>query len=154
MADLGAIGTRARGKPFYCADEWRPKKKDRIRPYMRAQLVTGTFVRTKVETRTPGHYRYVPFYMNPLVVSVDPCNGLIAGTTHENGNPAPFKVVHLFHRPNQMKVRSTISDSNGAFSFPCVAKETTYFVLSLDNAAGQPALNAAIADYITPDPMP
>lgn len=61
--------------------------------------------------------------------------------------------VCLYSRRSGILIAETVSNTDGAYTFDCIAyKLGGYFVVAFDDT-GQP-VNAAIADYITPEPMP
>ena len=76
----------------------------------------------------------------------------IVGTVTELGVPGAYR-VRLYDRRTALLVREAWSDSNGNYAFNFIAyREDGYFAVAHDND-GNP-LNAAIADLITPEPMP
>lgn len=150
---LGQIGQTVNGKRLYATGDRKPVVRDRLKARLYSMTVNGIFERRKVTLNTRFRVRYVPFYLDPTNVRIDPLAGRIAGTTRQNGAVAPYKPVFLFHRPNMIRVRGAMSDANGAFSFPCVALSSTYLIFSLDSLTGAPDFNAAIADAVTPEPM-
>lgn len=76
----------------------------------------------------------------------------IVGTVTELGVPGAYR-VRLYDRRTALLVREAWSDSNGNYAFNFIAyRDKGYFAVAHDND-GNP-LNAAIADLITPEPMP
>lgn len=76
----------------------------------------------------------------------------ITGTVTELGTPGPYRVC-LFDRLSKRCLRETWSDADGAYAFPFIAYRVNgYFAVAYDHGASP--LNAAIADFITPEPMP
>lgn len=76
----------------------------------------------------------------------------ITGTVTELGVPGSYK-VRLFSRTNGLLLRQTLSASDGAYTFNYIANiPNGYFVVAHDHT--EPLNNAAIADLITPEPMP
>jgi hypothetical protein len=76
----------------------------------------------------------------------------IVGTVTELGVPGAYR-VRLYDRRTALLVREAWSDSSGNYAFNFIAyREDGYFAVAHDND-GNP-LNAAIADLITPEPMP
>lgn len=76
----------------------------------------------------------------------------IAGTVDELGTVGAYK-VRLFHRLSGALVRETWSAADGSYAFDWIAyKDKGYFVVAYDH--GDNPVNAAIADLITPEPMP
>lgn len=79
-------------------------------------------------------------------------NYRIVGTVTELGVPGAYR-VRLYERRTALLVREAWSDSNGNYAFNFIAyRDKGYFAVAHDND-GNP-LNAAIADLITPEPMP
>lgn len=61
--------------------------------------------------------------------------------------------VCLFDRRTKKLIAETVSDRNGNYSFKYVANTPGgFFIVAFDDS-GTP-VNAAISDYITPEPMP
>ena len=76
----------------------------------------------------------------------------ITGTVTELGTPGPYR-VSLFDRSSKRCIRETWSAADGSYSFPHIAYRVNgYFAIAYDH--GDNPLNAAIADFITPEPMP
>lgn len=76
----------------------------------------------------------------------------IAGTVSELGAPGQYR-VRLFDRQSARALRETWSAADGSYSFPYIAyRYQGYFVVAYDRGASP--LNAAIADLVTPEPMP
>lgn len=76
----------------------------------------------------------------------------ITGTVTELGAPGSYR-VRLFDRRTALCLRETWSAADGSYSFPNVAYQPNgYFIVAFDH--GDNPLNAAIADLITPEPMP
>lgn len=76
----------------------------------------------------------------------------IAGTVTELGAPGAYR-VRLYDRKTGALLRETWSAADGSYSFGFIAHFWQgYFVIAHDNP-GDP-LNAAIADLVTPEPMP
>lgn len=79
-------------------------------------------------------------------------NYQITGTVTELGLAGRYR-VRLFDRRSARCIRETWSASDGTYSFPYIAyRANGYFVVAYDHG-GSP-LNAAIADLVTPEPMP
>lgn len=78
--------------------------------------------------------------------------GVIQGTVTELGVPGSYR-VRLYDRKTGVLVREQWSATNGAYAFPDLASTANgYYAVAFDNP-GSP-FNAAIADLITPEPMP
>jgi len=77
----------------------------------------------------------------------------IANVVTELGVPGRYRVrLHL--RANGMLVRETFSAADGSYAFPGIAYlEGGYYAIAFDWLTPAP-LNAAIADLLTPEPMP
>lgn len=76
----------------------------------------------------------------------------IVGTVDEMGVAGAYR-VRLFERRTGRCVRETWSAADGSYSFPYLAyRDQGYFAVAFDY--GDNPLNAAIADLITPEPMP
>jgi hypothetical protein len=76
----------------------------------------------------------------------------IVGTVTELGVPGAYR-VRLYDRRTALLARESWSDSSGNYAFNFIAyRDKGYFAVAHDND-GNP-LNAAIADLITPEPMP
>lgn len=76
----------------------------------------------------------------------------IAGTADELGVLGRYR-VRLFDRVSGRPLRETWSDSAGNYAFNYIAyRAQGYFVVAFDH--GDSPLNAAIADLVTPEPMP
>lgn len=76
----------------------------------------------------------------------------IRGTVTELGVAGPYR-VRLFDRLTARCIRETRSAADGSYSFPSIAyRYQGYFVVAYDH--GDSPLNAAIADLVTPEPMP
>jgi len=76
----------------------------------------------------------------------------IASTVDRLGVTGVYR-VRLFDRRTALCLRETWSTADGAYAFTHLASQANgYFVVAFDHAAGP--LNAAIADLITPVPMP
>lgn len=76
----------------------------------------------------------------------------IVGTVTELGVPGAYR-VRLYERRTGLLARETWSDAAGNYAFEFIASpDLGYFAVAHDND-GNP-LNAAIADLITPEPMP
>ncbi|AUB81458.1 hypothetical protein [Candidatus Thiodictyon syntrophicum] len=77
----------------------------------------------------------------------------IADTITELGIPGAYR-VRLYHRATGRLLRETWSDpATGAYAFERIAwRDQGYFVIGFDH--GAEPVNAAIADLITPEPMP
>lgn len=79
-------------------------------------------------------------------------NYRIVGTVTELGVPGVYR-VRLYDRRTALLARESWSDSSGNYAFSFIAyRDKGYFAVAHDND-GNP-LNAAIADLITPEPMP
>lgn len=76
----------------------------------------------------------------------------ITGTVTELGAPGAYR-VRLFDRRSAICIRETWSAADGAYAFNHLANQPNgYFAVAFDH--GDNPLNAAIADLITPEPMP
>lgn len=70
----------------------------------------------------------------------------ISGVTKALTVPVSGRPVYLFQQDGLRLVRATYSASDGSFSFPKVATDTTWLLLSIDPTG---AYNAVIADRVT-----
>jgi len=62
--------------------------------------------------------------------------------------------MRLFARLNGVLIREKISDADGLYDFPYIKYiERGYFIVAHDHTSGDQR-NAAIADLVTPEPMP
>ena len=76
----------------------------------------------------------------------------ITGNVDELGVSGSYR-VRLFDRQSARCLRETWSAPDGAYAFNSIAyRPNGYFVVAYDH--GENPLNAAIADLITPEPMP
>lgn len=76
----------------------------------------------------------------------------VRGTVTEIGVAGPYR-VRLFDRLTARCIRETWSAADGSYSFPYIAyRDKGYVVVAHDH--GDSPLNAAIADLVTPEPMP
>lgn len=76
----------------------------------------------------------------------------ITGTVTELGVAGPYR-VRLFDRVTALCIRETWSAADGVYAFEHLAYQANgYFAIAFDHGANP--LNAAIADLITPEPMP
>lgn len=76
----------------------------------------------------------------------------VAGTVDELGVVGRYR-VRLFDRISGRILRETWSDADGAYAFNYIAyRAEGYFAVAFDHGASPQ--NAAIADRITPEPMP
>lgn len=76
----------------------------------------------------------------------------ITGTVDELGTAGAYR-VRLFDRRSARCIRETWSAANGSYAFDWIAfRDKGYFVVAYDH--GDSPVNAAIADLITPEPMP
>lgn len=89
----------------------------------------------------------------PLVAQLDFAGAYrILGTVTELAVAGPYR-VRLFGRQSGRLLRETWSAADGSYSFPNIAyRYQGYFVVAYDH--GDSPLNAAIADLVTPEPMP
>ncbi len=80
-------------------------------------------------------------------------NYRIADTITELGTPGRYR-VHLHARRTGELLAATFSDpTTGAYAFERIAwRDQGYFVVGFDH--GEEPVNAAIADLLTPEPMP
>lgn len=77
----------------------------------------------------------------------------IQGTADRLGVVGSYQIV-LFNALNQRVLAETWSAADGTYTFDYLAyRANGYFVIAHDRHTGSP-LNAAIADLITPEPMP
>ena len=75
----------------------------------------------------------------------------ITGTVEELGVYGAYQ-VRLFDRQSGRCIRETWSAADGSYSFPYIAYRLRgYFTVAYDH--GDNPLNAAIADFITPELM-
>ena len=75
----------------------------------------------------------------------------ITGTVEELGAVGSYR-VRLFDRQSGRCIRERWSSSDGSYFFPYIAyRESGYFTVAYDH--GDNPLNAAIADYLTPELM-
>ena len=76
----------------------------------------------------------------------------ITGTVTELGVLGAYRVT-LFDRRSKRCLREIWSGADGSYAFLFIAyRYQGYFVIAYDHG-GSP-LNAAVADWITPEPMP
>ena len=76
----------------------------------------------------------------------------ITGTVTERGAAGVYR-VRLFDRKTALCLRETWSAADGSYAFNNLANQPNgYFAVAFDDGANP--LNAAIADLITPEPMP
>ncbi len=76
----------------------------------------------------------------------------INGSVTELGVAGAYR-VRLFHRKTGRMVREQWSGADGSYTFDFIAYlQNGYFAIAFDH--GVDPLNAAIADLITPEPMP
>lgn len=76
----------------------------------------------------------------------------IRGTVSELGVTGRYR-VRLFDRRSGRCIRETWSDTDGSYVFNFVAyRYQGYFTIAHDHT--EPLHNAAIADLLTPEPMP
>lgn len=90
----------------------------------------------------------------PRVIRDIPDGGLyrIRGAITEIGVVGSYR-VRLFDRQSGRRIRETWSAPDGSYSFPYIAyRHRGYFVVAYDY--GDNPLNAAVADLVTPEPMP
>ena len=90
----------------------------------------------------------------PFTLAGPPNGGFhrITGTVTELGAAGVYR-VRLFDRRSAQCLRETWSAADGSYAFPNVANQPNgYFAVAFDH--GENPLNAAIADLITPEPMP
>jgi hypothetical protein len=73
----------------------------------------------------------------------------VCGKVSELGVPGAYRVV-LFHRRTNKVVRTVFSAEDGSYCFPYVANDE-FFIVAFDH--GDNPVNAAISDYIIPEPM-
>lgn len=94
-----------------------------------------------------------PRYISNLIYDIsDGGYYRITGTVTELGQVGVYK-VRLFDRQSGRCIRETFSDASGAYAFDRIAyRPNGYFAVAYDHGANP--LNAAIADLITPEPMP
>ena len=84
------------------------------------------------------------------VADSGPCR--ITGTVTELGVAGPYQ-VRLFDRLTARCIGETWSAADGSYVFDYLAyRANGYFAIAYDH--GDNPLNAAIADLITPEPMP
>lgn len=76
----------------------------------------------------------------------------VRGAVTELGVAGPYR-VRLFERRDARCIRETWSAADGSYSFVDIAyRYQGYFVVAYDH--GDSPHNAAIADLVTPEPMP
>ena len=76
----------------------------------------------------------------------------ITGTVTELGTAGAYR-VRLYDRKTGTLLQETWSSASGAYTFPFIAaQDNGYYAIAFDHAS--PYHNAAIADLITPEPMP
>lgn len=76
----------------------------------------------------------------------------VRGTVTELGVAGSYR-VRLFDRLSSRCIRETWSAADGSYSFPYIAyRDKGYTVVAHDHGDGPH--NAAIADLVTPEPMP
>lgn len=76
----------------------------------------------------------------------------VTGTVTELGVAGRYK-VRLHHRKTGQLIKQTTSSATGAYTFSYLAySQNGYYVIAFDH--GNNPLNAAIADFVTPEPMP
>lgn len=73
----------------------------------------------------------------------------ISGTVSELGVTGEYKVV-LFDRASYLPCQKVTSGSDGSYVFRNVALKE-FFIVAFDH--GDDPVNAAISDYVTPEPM-
>lgn len=107
--------------------------------YVRSALASNAFaarsryLRHSTNLLAGGHYR-------------------ITGTVTELGVAGRYR-VRLFHRLTAACLGETWSAADGSYSFSALSHiPSGYFVIAFDH--GDNPLNAAIADLVTPEPMP
>jgi hypothetical protein len=76
--------------------------------------------------------------------------GRIAGSVTRLGVPGAHQVL-LYVRGLMTPIRQTLSDADGQYAFEYLDQTVSYFVVAFDNTDNP--VNAAISDYITPEPM-
>jgi len=75
----------------------------------------------------------------------------VSGVVTEAGATGPYR-VRLFYRPNSKPVAETWSAADGSYRFDNIKYEPQgYYVIAFDH--GDNPVNAAIADFVTPEPM-
>lgn len=76
----------------------------------------------------------------------------ITGTVDELGQSGAYR-VRLHDRVSGRLIRETWSDASGAYSFGSIANRPQgYYLLAFDHGADP--VNAAVADLVSPEPMP
>lgn len=89
---------------------------------------------------------------NPRVDIEDGGTSRIAGTVTEQGVAGSYR-VRLYDRKSARCLRETWSASDGSYTFNYLAyRPNGYYVVAFDR--GENPTNAAIADLVTPEPMP
>jgi len=120
---------------------------------------------------TKGIARYTANFTPPAAILPDPdapasriipsghSNDMYDGGNYRiRGNVSELSVagsyrIRLFHRQSSRCIRETWSGADGDYFFNNIAYiNQGYFVIAYDHGDNQ--LNAAIADLITPEPMP
>ena len=84
------------------------------------------------------------------IIESGPCQ--IVGTVTELGVAGSYR-VRLYNRVSAKLIREIWSATDGSYAFTGIAyRPNGYFVIAHDHGANP--LNAAIADLVTPEPMP
>jgi hypothetical protein len=136
MADLGTITCRTA--------VWPLRRSDLPLSSAQAGAVHGVSTLKKV------FYHLVPFWASsglPLAAGV---SGTISGVVTDGGTPVSRCVVRLYYRATGAYVRSTFTDSSGAFSFTGLdtADTKAFFCIAFDPEGGT-QYNAIIFDRLT-----
>lgn len=89
---------------------------------------------------------------NARAYAIDGGSYQISGTVSELGVVGRYQ-VHLFRRGSSRLIATTWSGTDGGYVFTRISYQYQgYFTVAFDHA--EPLHNAAIADMITPVPMP
>lgn len=80
--------------------------------------------------------------------------GRIADTVTRMGAPGIF-LVRAYDRESGLLVRHVLSDASGAYVIDRIPKKSAgIFIVAYDAPNASNPVNAAIADFVTPEPMP
>jgi hypothetical protein len=113
-----------------------------VAAYRKPVLLAGTpvFISTLYKNITQTPYRRPGIYQGTAGIF-----GIVA----EDGVPMANYPVHLYERDNFTKIGSTLSNSDGSYSFNGLNKDLEYCVLAHDPTGPQPK-NALVFDRVKP----